>query len=139
MDRPQARFPDGGSSSALPLAVRAAGGLGVVAAGPLRLAGLARVLDKTAAGTDRPWAVDLPLHRKDVDEVTDLLPARRPPELIASRGGPRRCPERFRDIGTVCPHVVADVEHARKAVDAGVDGLVVGAEAGTSSPSTGPR
>lgn len=43
------------SSSALPLAVTRAGGLGVVAAGPMRLDDLARVLDEMAAGTDDPW------------------------------------------------------------------------------------
>ncbi|MFF4753332.1 NAD(P)H-dependent flavin oxidoreductase [Streptomyces sp. NPDC002514] len=123
------------SSSALPLAVSRAGGLGVVAAGPMRVPDLTRVLDEMTAGTDRPWAVNLPLHRQGADEVIDLLLSRRPPVLIASQGGPRRYLERFRDIGTVCLHVVAGVEHARKAADAGVDGLVaVGAEAGGHPP-----
>ncbi|MER8161371.1 nitronate monooxygenase [Streptomyces sp. NPDC094472] len=123
------------SCSALPLTVSEAGGLGVVAAGPMRLDDLARTLDEMAAGTDRPWAVNLPLHRAGADDVIDLLLARRPPVLIASQGGPRRYLERFRAVGTVCLHVVAGVEHARKAVDAGVDGLVVvGAEAGGHPP-----
>ncbi|MFI8003409.1 NAD(P)H-dependent flavin oxidoreductase [Streptomyces sp. NPDC086010] len=123
------------SSSALPLAVSRAGGLGVVAAGPMRLDDLGRVLDETAAGTDRPWGVNLPLYRAGADDVIDLLLARRPPVLIASQGGPRRYLRRFQDVGTVCLHVVAGVEHARKAADAGVDGLVVvGAEAGGHPP-----
>lgn len=123
------------SCSALPLAVSGAGGLGVVAAGPMRLGDLARTLDEMAAGTDRPWAVNLPLHRAGADDVIDLLLARRPPVLIASQGGPRRYLERFHAIGTVCLHVVAGVEHARKAAGAGVDGLVVvGAEAGGHPP-----
>ncbi|GAA3100078.1 NAD(P)H-dependent flavin oxidoreductase [Streptosporangium carneum] len=123
------------SSSALPLAVSRAGGLGVVAAGPMRLADLTRTLDEMAAGTDRPWAVNLPLYRRGADEVIDLLLQRRPPVLIASQGGPRRYLERFRDVGTTCLHVVAGTEHARKAAAAGVDGLVVvGAEAGGHPP-----
>ncbi|WP_327121866.1 nitronate monooxygenase [Streptomyces sp. NBC_01341] len=123
------------SSSALPLAVSRAGGLGVVAAGPMRLDDLARVLDETAAGTDLPWGVNLPLYRAGADDVIDLLLARRPPVLIASQGGPRRYLRRFQDVGTVCLHVVAGVEHARKAADSGVDGLVVvGAEAGGHPP-----
>ncbi|MFJ8750404.1 NAD(P)H-dependent flavin oxidoreductase [Streptomyces sp. NPDC102441] len=123
------------SSSALPLAVSRSGGLGVVAAGPMRLDDLARVLDETAAGTDLPWGVNLPLYRTGADDVIDLLLSRRPPVLIASQGGPRRYLERFRDAGTVCLHVVAGAEHARKAADAGVDGLVVvGAEAGGHPP-----
>ncbi|MCX4791785.1 MULTISPECIES: NAD(P)H-dependent flavin oxidoreductase [unclassified Streptomyces] len=123
------------SSSALPLAVTRAGGLGVVAAGPMRLDDLARVLDEMAAGTDDPWGVNLPLYRAGADDVIDLLLERRPPVLIASQGGPRRYLERFHDVGTVCLHVVAGVEHARKAADAGVDGLVVvGGEAGGHPP-----
>lgn len=123
------------SSSALPLAVSNAGGLGVVAAGPMRLPDLSRVLDEMAAGTDRPWAVNLPLYRAGVDEVIDLVLRHRPPVLIASQGGPRRYLSRFHDVGTRCLHVVAGVPHALKAASAGVDGLVVvGAEAGGHPP-----
>ncbi|AXB41147.1 NAD(P)H-dependent flavin oxidoreductase [Amycolatopsis albispora] len=123
------------SCSALPLAVSNAGGLGVVAAGPMRLPDLARTLDEVAAGTDRPWAVNLPLYRPDADAVIDLLLARRPPVLIASQGGPRRYLEAFHAVGTRCLHVVAGTAHARKAADAGVDALVVvGAEAGGHPP-----
>ena len=123
------------SSSALPLAVSNAGGLGVVAAGPMRLPDLDRVLEEMAAGTDQPWAVNLPLYRAGVDEVIDLVLRHRPPVLIASQGGPRRYLARFHDIGTRCLHVVAGVDHAVKAASAGVDGLVVvGAEAGGHPP-----
>ncbi|WIX83712.1 nitronate monooxygenase [Amycolatopsis carbonis] len=123
------------SCSALPLAVSNAGGLGVVAAGPMRLPELDRVLAEVAAGTERPWAVNLPLHRAGADEVIDLLVRRRPPVLIASQGGPRRYLQRFHDLGTRCLHVVAGIGHAQKAADAGVDGLVVvGAEAGGHPP-----
>jgi len=123
------------SCSALPLAVSNAGGLGVVAAGPMRLPDLSRVLAEMAAGTDQPWAVNLPLYRAGADEVIDLVLRHRPPVLIASQGGPRRYLARFHDAGTRCLHVVAGVEHARKAADAGVDALVVvGAEAGGHPP-----
>ncbi|MEU8637706.1 nitronate monooxygenase [Amycolatopsis sp. NPDC048633] len=123
------------SSSALPLAVSNAGGLGVVAAGPMRLPDLSRVLAEMAAGTDKPWAVNLPLYRAGVDEVIDLVLRHRPPVLIASQGGPRRYLARFHDVGTRCLHVVAGVPHALKAAAAGVDGLVVvGAEAGGHPP-----
>ncbi|GAA1278752.1 enoyl-[acyl-carrier-protein] reductase FabK [Pseudonocardia aurantiaca] len=125
------------SSPALPLAVSRAGGLGVVAAGPMRLDDLARTLDDMTNGTHRPWAVNLPLYRAGADEVIELLLDRRPPVLIASQGGPRRYLQQFHDIGTTCLHVVAGTEHARKAAEAGVDGLVVvGAEAGGHPPPT---
>ncbi|WP_020667405.1 NAD(P)H-dependent flavin oxidoreductase [Amycolatopsis nigrescens] len=123
------------SCSALPLAVSRAGGLGVVAAGPMRIADLTRVLDEMAGGTDAPWAVNLPLNRAGVDEVIELLLARKPPVLIASQGGPSRYLRRFHDAGIRCLQVVAGTVHARKSAEAGVDGLiVVGAEAGGHPP-----
>lgn len=123
------------SNSALPLAVGQAGGLGVVAAGPMRVDDLTRTLDEMADGAASPWAVNLPLYRAGADEVVDLLVERAPPVLIASQGSPRRYLRRFQDVGTRCLHVVATPEHARKAADAGVDGLVVvGAEAGGHPP-----
>jgi enoyl-[acyl-carrier protein] reductase II len=124
------------SNSRLPLAVSNAGGLGVIAAGPMRLPDLDRAISEVAAGTDRPYAVNLPLYRKGADEVMDLLAERRIPILIASQGGPRRYLQRFKDLGTLCLHVVATEEHAAKAIDAGVDALiVVGAEAGGHPPA----
>ncbi|GAA1023251.1 2-nitropropane dioxygenase [Acrocarpospora pleiomorpha] len=125
------------SDAALPLAVSRAGGLGVIAAGPMRLHDLERTIDEVRAGTDKPFAVNLPLYRKGADEVMDLLAAKRVPILIASQGGPRRYLDRFHDVGTTCLHVVAGTEHAAKAVDAGVDGLVVvGGEAGGHPPAS---
>lgn len=120
----------------LPVAVSEAGGLGVVALGPVRLAEVAGLLTELRARTARAWAANLPLYRKQVDEVMSLLLESPPPVLIASQGGPRRYLERFQDAGTVCLHVVASVEHAVKAAEAGVDGLVVvGGEAGGHPPS----
>ncbi|WP_343715367.1 nitronate monooxygenase family protein [Inquilinus sp.] len=123
------------SGPALPLAVSRAGGLGVIAAGPMYRDDLDQAIDAVRRGTDRPFAVNLPLYRKGADEVLDLLERRRIPILIASQGGPKRYIDRFRRIGTVCLHVVASEGHAAKAVAAGVDGLVVvGGEAGGHPP-----
>jgi len=124
------------SGSALPLAVARAGGLGVLAAGPMRLPDLGRAIDEIRAGTDRPFAVNMPLYRQGADEVLDLLAERRIRILIASQGGPKRYLDRFHGVGTICIHVVASEEHALKAADAGVDGLVVvGGEAGGHPPA----
>jgi len=123
------------SNAALPLAVSAAGGLGVIAAGPMYAHDLAEAIDAVRAGTDRPFAVNLPLYRKGADEIMNLLVEKRVPVLIASQGGPKRYLERFKAIGTVCLHVVAGAEHALKAAAAGVDGLIaVGGEAGGHPP-----
>lgn len=123
------------SNSALPLAVSNAGGLGVIAAGPMYPHHLEEAIDEVKAGTDNPYAVNLPLYREGADQIIDMLIAKRIPVLIASQGGPKRYLDRFKAIGTICLHVVSGEVHARKAADAGVNGLIaVGGEAGGHPP-----
>ncbi|MBW6417036.1 nitronate monooxygenase family protein [Celeribacter sp. PS-C1] len=125
------------SNSALPLAVARAGGLGVLAAGPMYLDALEQAIDEIRAGTDRPFAVNLPLYNKRAEEMMDLLEMKRVPILVCSQGGPKKYIDRFKAIGTRCLHVVAGETHAVKAMEAGVDGLVVvGGEAGGHPPPT---
>ncbi|KSV66677.1 nitronate monooxygenase family protein (plasmid) [Sinorhizobium chiapasense] len=123
------------SNSALPLAVSNAGGLGVLAAGPMYPHDLEEAINEIRAGTDRPFAVNLPLYRQGADAIIDMLLAKRIPVLIASQGGPKKYIDRFKAVGTICLHVVSGEIHARKAADAGVDGLIaVGGEAGGHPP-----
>ncbi len=123
------------SSSALPLAVSQAGGLGALAVGPMYVEAAEEAIDGIRAGTDKPFAVNMPLYRKGADEILDLLEAKKIPVIIASQGGPAKYLDRFKAIGTRCFHVVASEEHALKAMKAGVDGLiVVGGEAGGHPP-----
>lgn len=123
------------SNAALPLAVSRAGGLGVIAAGPMYPQALRETIAQVRAGTDRPFAVNLPLYRKGADDILDMLEELRVPVLIASQGGPAKYLARFKAIGTKCLHVVAGEAHALKAADKGVDGLiVVGGEAGGHPP-----
>jgi enoyl-[acyl-carrier protein] reductase II len=119
------------SSSALPIAVSNAGGLGVVAAGPMRVEDFRRTLAEVKAGTSKPWAVNVPLYNPKSAEFLDIAFEAGAPVLIASQGGPKEHLPRFRSIGTKWLHVVTTVEHAVKAEAAGVDALVaVGMEAG---------
>ncbi len=123
------------SNSALPLAVSNAGGLGVLAAGPMFPHHLEEAIDEIKAGTDRPFAVNLPLYREGAEAIMDMLIEKRIPVLIASQGGPKKYVDRFKAVGTICLHVVSGEVHARKAADAGVDGLIaVGGEAGGHPP-----
>ena len=123
------------SSAALPAAVSNAGGLGVLAAGPLYVQDFCRVLDKLRAATTQPFGVNIPLYRPQAAELLDAMHARRVPVVIASQGGPKAHLARFHDIGSVWIQVVSTLEHARKAQDAGVDAIVVvGTEAGGHPP-----
>jgi enoyl-[acyl-carrier protein] reductase II len=125
------------SSAALPAAVSNAGGLGVLAAGPLRPEDFVRVLGELADATDKPYAVNIPLYRTGAAEILDAMHRGRVPVVIASQGSPKAHLARFRDIGATWIQVVATLEHARKAAEAGVDALVVvGTEAGGHPPAS---
>lgn len=124
------------SNAALPLAVSRAGGLGVIAAGPMYPHVLEEAIDTVRKGTNRPFAVNVPLYRKGVEDVLDLLEAKRIPVIVGSQGGPQKYLDRFKAIGTRCLHVVASEAHAVKAAEKGVDGLIaVGGEAGGHPPA----
>jgi len=119
------------SSAALPAAVSNAGGLGVIAAGPMRASAFQDVLDEMQTLTRKPFAVNIPLYRPQADDILDIVHARRVPIVIASQGGPKAHLARFHAYGAKWIHVVATLEHARKAQAAGVDAVVVvGTEAG---------
>jgi enoyl-[acyl-carrier protein] reductase II len=123
------------SSAALALAVSRAGALGVIAAGPMRAHDLVDAIRTVKAGTDAPFAVNIPLYNKRSAEFLDIAEAEDVRIIIASQGGPKQHLPRFRARGVTWLHVAASEEHARKAEAAGVDGLiVVGAEAGGHPP-----
>ena len=123
------------SNAALPLAVSRAGGLGVIAAGPMSPDALRMAICDVRAGTDRPFAVNVPLYNRNAAAYLDVVEEERVPIIIASQGGPRDHLARFHAAGVKWLHVVASPAHAQKAEDAGVDALVVvGAEAGGHPP-----
>ena len=124
------------SSAALPAAVSNAGGLGVVAAGPMYVQDFCAVLDHMGELTTRPFGVNIPLYRPQVGDILDAMHARRVPVIIASQGGPKAHLPRFRAYGAKWIQVVSTLEHALKAEAAGVDALVVvGTEAGGHPPA----
>src|SRR3954471_20812654 len=131
----QAAMSWASSNSALVVAVSNAGGMGVLAAGPLRIEDYRRILAEIKAGTKKPWGLNIPLNNPKAREMLDIAIEERVPAMVASQGGPREHRARFHAIGTKWLHVVASVEHAKKAESAGVDALVVdGTEAGGHPP-----
>lgn len=118
------------SCAELPLAVSQAGGLGVIAAGPMRPDDLQVAIRTVKAGT-ASFAVNIPLYNKRAAEFLDIAEAERVPVVICSQGGPKVHLPRFHAYGAKWLHVVASPLHAAKAEAAGVDGLiVVGGDAG---------
>ena len=131
----QAAMSWASSSAPLVIAVSNAGGMGVIAAGPMRPDDFRSALNQIRKGTQKPYGVNIPLNNPRAAELLDIAHEARIPVMVASQGGPREHLARFRAIGTKWLHVVASVEHARKAEAAGVDALVVdGAEAGGHPP-----
>lgn len=119
------------SDAALPIAVSNAGGLGVIAAGPMYPDALRETIAATRAGTDRSFAVNIPLYGKHAAAHLHTSIDERVPVVIASQGGPGPHIGRFREAGIAWLHVVTTTDHARKAENAGVDGVIaVGTEAG---------
>jgi enoyl-[acyl-carrier protein] reductase II len=131
----QAAMSWASSNAPLVIAVSNAGAMGVIAAGPMRPDDFRKALADIKAGTDKPYGVNIPLTNPRAPELLDIAYEARIPVMVASQGGPRGHLERFRAIGTRWLHVVASVEHAKKAEAAGVDALVVdGMEAGGHPP-----
>jgi enoyl-[acyl-carrier protein] reductase II len=119
------------SCAELALAVSRAGGLGVIAAGPMEPDALRAAVRGVRAGTDRPFAVNVPLYNRRAAALLDVALEERVPVLVASQGGPRAHLARFKDAGVTWLHVTASPEHAVKAEQAGVDAVIaVGVEAG---------
>ena len=131
----QAAMSWASSSAPLVIAVSNAGGMGVLGAGPMRPEDFARTLDKIREGTSKPFGVNIPLNGARAPELLEIALLKKIPVMVGSQGGPREQLPRFRAIGAKWLHVVASVEHAKKAEAAGVDALVVdGAEAGGHPP-----
>jgi len=131
----QAAMSWASSNAPLVIAVSNAGALGVIAAGPMRPEDFRRALADIRAGTREPYGVNIPLNNPRAAELLDIAYDARIPVMVASQGGPKAHLARFRAIGTKWLHVVASVEHAKKAEAAGVDALVVdGMEAGGHPP-----
>ena len=131
----QAAMSWASSSAPLVIAVSNAGGMGVLAAGPMRVDDFRKAVEDIRAGTRKPWGVNIPLNNPRAPDLLDIAAAVRVPVMVASQGGPKAQLPRFRALGTKWLHVVASVEHALKAEAAGVDALVVdGAEAGGHPP-----
>jgi len=131
----QAAMSWASSNAPLVIAVSNAGGMGVLGAGPMRPEDFSLILDRIKAGTKKPFGVNIPLNGARAPELLEIALHKKIPVMVASQGGPREQLPRFRAIGTRWLHVVASVEHAKKAEAAGVDALVVdGAEAGGHPP-----
>jgi enoyl-[acyl-carrier protein] reductase II len=82
-------------------------------------------------GIDKPFGVNIPLIRGDVNELIKTVIDEKVKIVFSSAGNPKLHSAKFKDAGITFVHVVASVKHALKAQDSGCDAVVAeGFEAG---------
>ena len=75
--------------------------------------------------TDRPFGVNIPISFVQDPAIIDMLVEERVDFVTTSAGSARKYTPILKEAGLTVLHVVLSLESARRAVDAGVDGLVV--------------
>lgn len=116
-------------------AVSRAGGFGLMETNTQDLAATAAEFDAARAASGAPVGLQLFLRmlkgQGRVDEVLDWVLDGRTPVVVTCVGDPRPVAARAHEAGVKHYHQVGSLNEALRAVDAGVDGLVVeGAESG---------
>jgi enoyl-[acyl-carrier protein] reductase II len=117
--------------SQLASAVSNAGGLGVIETSSGEVDACMAEIDKMRALTDKPFGVNLPLLFIREPRVVDLVAKSGVKFVTTSAGSPAKLLPTLKAAGLTVYHVIPNLTSAMKAVDAGVDGLIVeGGEGG---------
>lgn len=113
-------------------AVSHAGGLGMLGAGSMKPNLLREHIAKTRTAIgDLPFAVNIPLERKDADELIEVCIEAQIKIVFTSAGNPGLFTSRLKSAGVTVAHVVPTSKHAIKCAERGVDVIVCeGTEAG---------
>jgi len=112
-------------------AVSNAGGLGLIGSGSMRPDILEEHIHQCREATQKPFGVNLPLICPDVQEHIQIIIRERIPIVFTSAGNPRTWTGQLKESGITIVHVVGSSRMAKKAEDAGCDGIVAeGFEAG---------
>jgi enoyl-[acyl-carrier protein] reductase II len=105
-------------------AVAMAGGIGLVP-GSMGIDGAREDIKRVRDMTDRPIGVNLPIAYVRDPSIADMLVEEHIPFVTTSAGSPKAYTPVLKAAGITVLHVVTSLDTAKKAVDAGVDGLVV--------------
>lgn len=119
-------------------AVARAGGLGIMETSSGDIAGLRGEFARMRELKETRWAINLPvMFVKRYEAILDEVIASGVRVVTTSAGDPRLYVQRLQDAGIRVYHAVPNLELARKAEDAGVDGLIV--EGGESASIRNPK
>jgi enoyl-[acyl-carrier protein] reductase II len=117
--------------SQLASAVSNAGGLGVIETSSGEVEACLAEIERMRELTDKPFGVNLPLLFIREPRIVDLVARSGVKFVTTSAGSPAKLLPTLKAAGLTVYHVVPNLSSALKAVDAGVDGLIVeGGEGG---------
>jgi len=138
IDYPIVQAPMGWiARSRLASAVSNAGGLGIIETSSGELDAVRAEILKMRELTDKPFGVNIAQLFVRDPGIVDFVVAQGVRFVTTSAGDPRQYTKQLKDAGLVVFHVVPTLAAALKAVDAGVDGLVV--EGGEGGGFKNPR
>lgn len=112
-------------------AVSNAGGLGLIGSGSMYPDVLRDHIQKCKAATSKPFGVNVPLLYPDIEKHMKIIEEEEVKIVFTSAGNPKTWTNHLKQLGITVVHVVSSVKFAKKAEQAGVDGIVAeGFEAG---------
>lgn len=119
------------STGKLAASVSNAGALGSVATAFISIEEARREIQECKRLTNKPFAVNCPLFRPDVNEMLDTIIEEGVSIISTSAGSPDRWAEKIKGLGAKWLHVVSNVRGAVRAAAAGVDVVIAeGTESG---------
>jgi len=118
-------------------AVSNAGGMGIIETSSGELDNIKAEVARMRQLTDKPFGMNVALSYVKGSNIIDFVIEQGIKFVTTSSGSPKVCTEAFQQAGIKVFHVVPTLEMAMKAMDAGVDGLVVegGEGGGFKNPS----
>lgn len=112
-------------------AISNCGGLGLIGAGSMKPELLKEHLQKCKAATTKSFGVNVPLLRKDANELIKICIDEGIKIFFTSAGNPKTFTSLLKENGCTVVHVVANTKYGIKAQEAGCDAVVgEGVEAG---------
>jgi len=112
-------------------AVSNEGGLGLIGSGSMKPDLLREHIQKCKDATSNPFGVNLPLLRRDAEELVKVIIEEGVKVVFSSAGYPGKYINQFKENNIKVVHVIPSVKHALKAEEVGCDAVVgEGVEAG---------
>ncbi len=112
-------------------AVSNKGGLGLIGSGSMKPELLEEHIKKCAAATDKPFGVNIPLLRSDVEDLVKVTVDEGVKIVFTSAGNPKKFSNLLKENNITVVHVVPSVKFGIKAEATGCDAVVgEGVEAG---------